>query len=96
MSRFDINHDGYMDLNEQLRQCHVAAGVIIEELNQGLKKIPEGMQGQAEVLWGPLQAEWNRLYAKMSEAFNDNVTKSFKVHEIFKDGDNMGARIMSM
>ncbi|GAA1982264.1 hypothetical protein [Amycolatopsis minnesotensis] len=95
MSRFDVNHDGYMDVNESLRQCHVATGVILEELNAKLRNISEGFGGKAATVWAPLQADWTKIYQSMQSDFNDSVTRSFNVHEIFKEGDNMGARIMN-
>lgn len=94
MTAFDINHDGYLDLNEQLYRHVGTLGTIISDLNSALKNIPDASQGQSTPLWLDYQTKWNAAYEDMTERINLTTTSSVNVHEIFKGGDYTGTRIM--
>lgn len=93
MTAFDVNHDGYLDLNEQLYRAVGNLGTIIEQLNASLKNIPEASWGQATPIWQENQNQWNTAYQQMTERINLTSISSVNVHEIFKDGDLAGARL---
>jgi hypothetical protein len=93
MTAFDVNHDGYLDLNEQLYRAVGQLGTILEQLNAALKNIPEASWGQAAPIWLENQQRWNSSYQQMTERINLTSVSSINIHEIFKNGDNAGARI---
>jgi len=93
MTAFDVNHDGYLDLNEQLYKSVGDLGTILEQLNSALKNIPEASWGQAAPIWQENQNQWNRSYQLMTERINLTSVSSVNIHDIFKGGDNTGARI---
>jgi hypothetical protein len=95
MTAFDINHNGYLELNEQLLAHVSSVGTILDTLNTALKHIPNATQGQATPLWQEQQNSWNGIYMEMQNKLNLNTLSSINVHEIFKNGDNAGAQIMS-
>ncbi|MDQ2589057.1 hypothetical protein [Saccharothrix yanglingensis] len=94
MTSFDINNNGYLDLNEQLLLHVRTTGDILQELNTVLNNISSATKGQATPLWLELQANWNRTYQEMQTKLNTNTMASINVHEIFGGGDNRGATIM--
>ncbi|GGS30378.1 hypothetical protein [Actinokineospora fastidiosa] len=94
MTAFDIDHDGYLGVNEQLLGHVRTFGDIIENLNTALKNIPEAARGQATPIWLEAQTNWNRIYGEMQQKLNANTLSSINVHEIFRDGDRTGAQIM--
>jgi len=94
MTAFDINHDGYLDLNEQLYRAVGDLGTIIENLNTALKNIPQASWGQATPIWEENQRQWNIAYGEMTTRINATSVSSVNIHEIFKGGDSQGARIM--
>jgi uncharacterized protein YukE len=93
MTAFDVNHDGYLDVNEQLYRAVGQLGTIIEELNTALRNIPQAAWGDAQPIWLENQARWNAAYGEMTRRINVTTISSINIHEIFKGGDNMGARI---
>jgi hypothetical protein len=58
-----------------------------------LKNIPEASWGQAAPIWQENQNQWNRSYQLMTERINLTSVSSVNIHDIFKGGDNTGARI---
>ena len=93
MTAFDINHDGYLDLNEQLYRSVGNLGTILEDLNSALRNIPQATWGSAEPIWQENQRVWNTQYQEMLKRINLHSVSSINIHEIFKEGDNQGARI---
>lgn len=93
MTAFDVNHDGYLDVNEQLYRAVGQLGTIIEELNTSLRNIPQATWGQAAPIWLENQQQWNSAYAEMTQRINLTSVSSINIHEIFKSGDQSGARI---
>jgi hypothetical protein len=94
MTAFDIDHNGYLELNEQLLMHVGSVGTILETLNTALKYIPAATEGQATPLWQEQQNSWNGIYLEMQSKLNLNTLSSINVHEIFQNGDNTGAQIM--
>ena len=93
MTAFDINHNGYLDLNEQLYRSVGNLGTILEELNVALRNIPQATWGSAEPIWLEHQKLWDAQYQEMLKRINLTSISSINIHEIFKEGDNRGARI---
>ena len=93
MTAFDVNHDGYLDLNEQLYRAVGELGTILEDLNGALRNIPQATWGQAAPIWLENQHQWNGSYQAMTERINLTSVSSVNIHEIFKNGDTSGARI---
>ncbi|MDA3649897.1 hypothetical protein LZ318_24865 [Saccharopolyspora indica] len=93
MTAFDVNHNGYLEVNEQLLQSVRTLGTILEQLNTGLKNIPEASWGQAQPIWLESQRQWDRSYQQMTERINLTSVSSINIHEIFRNGDQQGARI---
>jgi hypothetical protein len=94
MTAFDVNHNGYLEVNEQLYQHVRTLGTIIEELNTALKNIPDASRGQSTPIWLEHQQRWNAAYEDMTQRINTTTVSSVNVQEIFKGGDDTGARIM--
>ena len=94
MTAFDVNHNGYLEVNEQLYKAVGDLGSIIDNLNTALKNIPEASWGQATPIWQENQRQWNIAYGEMTTRINTTSVSSINVAEIFKGGDNQGARIM--
>ncbi|MER6992728.1 hypothetical protein ABT337_30000 [Saccharopolyspora hirsuta] len=95
MTAFNVNHAGYGDVNQQLVQAVQNLGTILEQLNSALKNIPEASWGQAQPIWLENQNQWNRSYQTMTERINLTSVSSINIHEIFRGGDNAGARIFN-
>ncbi|OLF17633.1 hypothetical protein [Actinophytocola xanthii] len=91
---FDINHDGYLDINEQLLREVRELGRIISDLNTALLNIPEAIWGDAELIYREEMADWNQIYGRIHEEINEKTMSSIDVHEIYKNGDYQGTRIM--
>jgi uncharacterized protein YukE len=94
MTAFDVNHNGYLEVNEQLYQHVGTLGTIINDLNQALRNIPDASRGQSTPIWLEHQTRWNAAYEDMTQRINATTVSSVNVHEMFKGGDNTGARIM--
>ncbi|MGW5050418.1 WXG100 family type VII secretion target [Actinokineospora sp. NPDC004072] len=94
MTSFDIDHNGYLELNEQLLMHVRSVGDILENLNSALRNIPSAARGQATPVWLEAQQNWTRIYQEMQQKLNASTLSSSNVHEIFQNGDNAGARIM--
>lgn len=94
MTAFDINHNGYLEVNEQLYAAVGRAGQILETLETALKNIPEAIKGNAQEIWQQEQAEWRKGYTAMTEKLDRNTMASINVHQIFKEGDMHSTRIM--
>ncbi|WP_447002027.1 WXG100 family type VII secretion target [Saccharothrix isguenensis] len=94
MTAFDIDNNGYLELNEQLLMHVKSVGEILDGLNTVLKGITTATDGKATPLWLDLQTQWSTAYQQMAEKLNINTLSSINVHEIFGNGDNRGARIM--
>lgn len=94
MTDFDINHNGYLELNEQLYKHVGSVQQIIDELNTALRNLPEAISGEALMLYQEQQTAWNSHCDGMVSKLNANTLASINVHEIFKGGDNAGTRIM--
>jgi hypothetical protein len=93
MTSFDVNHNGYLEINEQLYKAVGNLGVIIEDLNSALRNIPAAAWGGAQPIWLEYQTKWNAAYQEMVNQINATTVSSINVHEIFKQGDNRGAQI---
>ncbi|GAB3451617.1 WXG100 family type VII secretion target [Actinophytocola sediminis] len=94
MTSFDINHNGYLEVNEQLYQAVAQLGQILDDLSTSLARIPEAVRGNAEEIWSMEQREWNKSYEQMRNRLNLNTLASINTHEIFKEGDIQATRIM--
>jgi len=94
MTAFDVNHNGYLEINEQLYKAVGDLGTIIDNLNTALKNIPAASWGQATPIWEDNQRQWNGAYVEMTSRINTHSVSSINIHEIFKGGDGQGARIM--
>lgn len=94
MTAFDIDHDGYLEVNEQLYQAVGNLNDILGNLNTALAQIPEAVRGNAEEIWQDLQTAWNKAAQDMNTKLNANTLASFNTHEIFKNGDQHATRIM--
>jgi len=95
MTAFDINHNGYLEVNEQLLSHVRTVGTILENLNASLKGIGDATRGQATPLWIEQQNQWNGIYVEMQNKLNTQTLSSINVHDIFKEGDVRGAKIMN-
>jgi uncharacterized protein YukE len=94
MTAFDIDHNGYLEVNDQLYQAVGTLGQILEGLNTSLAQIPEAMKGNAEEIWVEEQRAWTSAYTEMTGKLNADSLASINTHEIFKDGDQHATRIM--
>jgi hypothetical protein len=94
MTSFDINHNGYLEVNEQLYRAVGQLGQILDDLNMSLARIPEAVKGNAEQIWSTEQSTWNGAYGRMQSRLNMNTLASINTHEIFKEGDIHATRIM--
>ncbi|WP_434444128.1 WXG100 family type VII secretion target [Lentzea sp. E54] len=94
MSQFDINNNGYLEVNEQLLRHVNNVGEIINEINGALAGISAATDSKATPIWLELQRNWNAAYEEMKTKLNVSTMSSINVHQIFTDGDNAGARIM--
>ena len=94
MTAFDIDHDGYLELNEQLYMHVNQLGDIIDNLNTALRNIGAATKGKATPLWQEAQFNWNLAYEDMKNKLNRQSMSSINVHEIFSEGDNRGQGIM--
>lgn len=94
MTAFDINHNGYLEVNEQLYAAVGKTGQILQTLDNALKNIPEAIKGNAEEIWQQEQANWRSAYTEMTERLDRNTMASINVHEIFKNGDLHSTKIM--
>ncbi len=94
MTAFDIDHNGYLEVNDQLYQAVGQLGQILESLNLSLAQIPEAMKGNAEEIWVEEQRAWTSAYKEMTLKLNADSLASINTHEIFKDGDQHATRIM--
>ncbi|OLR93344.1 hypothetical protein [Actinokineospora bangkokensis] len=94
MTSFDINNNGYLDVNEQLAMHVKTVGQILQDLNGVLKHTAEAIDSKATPLWLEQQTQWNQAYQDMMTQINLGTMSSINVHEIFQNGDNLGAKIM--
>ncbi|WP_026422621.1 hypothetical protein [Actinokineospora inagensis] len=94
MTAFDIDHDGYLQLNEQLYMYVRQLGDILDALNGALKNIEVATQGKATALWQEAQQNWTNTYAEMETKLNAHSLSSINVHDIFSNGDSRGQGIM--
>jgi hypothetical protein len=94
VTSFDINHDGYLDINEQLLQAVRRMGDIIQSLNAHLASIPSAVWGGPLPIWEGNQRIWNAEYEEMTTKINGHTISSINIHDIFKQGDYNGTRIM--
>ncbi|MBM7773655.1 uncharacterized protein YukE [Actinokineospora baliensis] len=94
MTAFDIDHDGYLELNEQLYMYVKQLGEILTNLNTSLKNIDVATQGKATPLWQEAQLQWTQTYTDMETKLNSQSLSSINVHEIFSEGDSRGQGIM--
>ncbi|GAA3014358.1 hypothetical protein [Actinokineospora diospyrosa] len=94
MTAFDIDHDGYLELNEQLYMYVRQLGDILTNLNTSLKNIEVATQGKATPLWQEAQQQWTLTYTDMETKLNSQSLSSINVHEIFSEGDSRGQGIM--
>lgn len=94
MTAFDIDGNGYLQLNEQLLMHVNTVGQIIQDLNGVLKHIVEAVDNSATPLWIDAQTSWNAAYTRMSQQLNTSTLSSINVADIFNQGDRQGARIM--
>lgn len=94
MTDFDINHNGYLELNEQLYKHVTTVRQIIDELNTTLRNLPEAISRDALTLYQQQQTAWNAHCSGMETKLNEHTLASINVHEIFKDGDACGTKIM--
>lgn len=93
MDSFDINHDGLLELNEQLWKAVKELQQIVDDLNMSLRNLPEAVKGNAQDLWASDQQTWNTHMQDMNTKLNAETLRSFDVHEIFKEGDLTGTKI---
>ncbi|MGX7828858.1 hypothetical protein ACTG9Q_27585 [Actinokineospora sp. 24-640] len=94
MTSFDINNNGYLEVNEQLLMQVRITGDIIEELNNVLKHSAAAVDSSATLPWLEAQAGWNEAYRQMSQKLNASTLSSINVADIFNQGDRQGARVM--
>ncbi|WP_329791558.1 hypothetical protein V1227_06455 [Lentzea sp. DG1S-22] len=94
MTSFQIDHNGYADLNMRLAQQVSIGQEIITNLNNSLRRIDEAVQGNAASLWNERQLDWNRTYERIQMQLANSLQTSRDVHQIFGEGDSRGARIM--
>jgi uncharacterized protein YukE len=93
MVSFDINHNGYLELNEQLYKAVGELSQIVGDLNMALRNTPDAAHGKATPLWEEEQRTWNTHMGEMNSKLNEETLRSIDVHEIFKEGDNTGTKI---
>ncbi|MFD2420776.1 WXG100 family type VII secretion target [Amycolatopsis pigmentata] len=93
MTSFDINHDGLLELNEQLYKAVSELGQMVDDLNMALRNIPDSVHGKVAPLWEEQQRTWNASMEDMRTKLNADTLRSIDVHEIFKEGDYTGTKI---
>ncbi|PPK70914.1 hypothetical protein V5P93_002773 [Actinokineospora auranticolor] len=94
MTAFDIDHDGYLELNEQLYMYVRQLGDILTNLNASLKNIEVATQGKATPVWQEAQTTWTGTYTDMETKLNAQSLGSINAQEIFGEGDLRGQGIM--
>jgi hypothetical protein len=94
MTAFDINHDNYLDLNEQLLRAVERVGQLLEQVNTVMASTPAGVWGAALPIIQEDQKLWNGAYTELLDEINRTTVASINIHDIFKEGDHRGTRIM--
>lgn len=92
---FCVNHSGYGDVNMGLNQSVGRMDTIMADLNATLRNIDQASQGRATPLWIEQQNSWNNAYEQMRGLLGGHTQSSMKVADVFQEGDNNGARVMS-
>ena len=92
MTAFDVNHDGHLEINEQLYKAVGNLGAVIDDLNSALRDIPQPARDGAQPIWLEYQTRWNAAYQEMVNQINASTVSSINVHEIFRQGGNRGAQ----
>lgn len=93
MTSFDINHDGLLQLNDQLYRAVGELDSYVQDINMTLRNIPEAIESGATQLWQERQNTWNRAMQDIHARLNTDTLRSIDVHEIFKEGDYTGTKI---
>lgn len=94
MTAFDINHDNYLDLNEQLLRAVERVGQLLEQMNTVMAQTPAGVWGSALPIIQEDQRLWNEAYTRLHEEINRTTVASINIHDIFREGDFQSTRIM--
>jgi uncharacterized protein YukE len=92
---FCVDHGGYGDVNQGLNASVGRMDTIMGDLNATLRNIGEASQGRATPLWVEQQNSWNQAYEQMRSLLGGHTQSSFKVADVFQEGDSNGARVMS-
>lgn len=93
MTSFDINHNGLLELNEQLYKAVGELNQVVQDLNMALRNSPEAAYGKVSPLWEEEQRTWNAHMETMNSKLNAESLRSIDVHEIFKEGDHTGTKL---
>ena len=79
MTTFDINGNGYLDVNEQLLMYVKTVGEILDELNGVLKHTVDAVDSAATPLWLEQQQSWNSAYLEMQTKINMGTMSSMRM-----------------
>jgi uncharacterized protein YukE len=93
--QFQVNHGNYSDVNSGLVNQVVRMDTIMSDLNATLNRISQATGGKATPLWQEQQNIWNHKYEAMKSQLNSHTQSSVHVAEIFREGDDHGARVMT-
>ncbi len=95
MTDFTVYHSSLQDDNDALNAAVRQTYTILQDLNSSLTNMNTAAQGKAFPLWQAQQNSWNTSYDDMATRLSGSATASDNVAQIFLDGDNATARIMS-
>ena len=95
MTSFYVDHGSYDEVNNILMSAVRNMGTILDNLSSFLNNMNQAVSGQAAPLWADQQSRWNQSYADMQQKLSAGALASVEAANIFRDGDQRGASIMS-
>ena len=93
MSQFDIDHIGFGDLNQELKNNLVQLGDVLQGFTAAMGGIAAAAKGDAAEVWKDEHKHWVDVTNQVEADLAAHTSTSFNVHEIFVEGDNRATRV---